>query len=40
MTKVLEIPGKQGIYLNPIKTIYSKSIINTKLNGEIFKQSH
>ena len=32
--KVLKRSGIQGTYLNIIKTIYSKTIANTKLNGE------
>jgi hypothetical protein len=34
MIKVLETSGIQGPYLNMIKAIYSKSVDNTKLNGE------
>jgi hypothetical protein len=34
MLKVLERSGIRGPYLNIIKTIYSKTIANTKLNGE------
>ena len=34
MLKVLERSGIQGPYLNIIKAIYSKPIINIKLNGE------
>jgi hypothetical protein len=32
--KVLERSGIQGPYLNTIKTIYSKTVANMKLNGE------
>ena len=32
--KVLERIGIQGLYLNTIKTIYSKSVANIKLKGE------
>ena len=34
MVKVLGISGIQGPYLNIIKTIYSKPVVNSKLNGE------
>jgi hypothetical protein len=34
MIKVLEISGIQGPYLDIIKTIYSKTIANIKINGE------
>ena len=34
MIKVLEISEIQGPYLNIIKSIYSKTIANIKLNGE------
>ena len=34
MIKVLERPRTQGTYLNIVKTIYSKSTANIKLNGE------
>jgi hypothetical protein len=32
--KVLEKSGIQGPYLNMIKTIYSKPIVNVKVNGQ------
>jgi len=35
--KVLEISGIQGPYLNIIKAIYCKPIVNIKLNGEILE---
>ena len=34
MLKVLERSEIQGPYLNIVKTIYSKPVANTKLNGE------
>jgi hypothetical protein len=34
MIKVLEREGIQGPYLNIIKAIYSKPVVNIKLNGE------
>jgi hypothetical protein len=34
MIKVLERSGIQGPYQNIIKTIYSKTVANNKLNGE------
>jgi hypothetical protein len=34
MIKALERSGIQGPYLNMIKTIYSKTIANIKVNGE------
>ena len=34
MTKVLERSGIQGLYLNIIKAIHSKSVANVKLNVE------
>jgi hypothetical protein len=34
MIKVLERSGIQGLYINIIKTIYSKPVANIKLNGE------
>jgi hypothetical protein len=34
MIKILEGSGIQGPYLNTVKTIYSKSIVTIKLNGE------
>jgi hypothetical protein len=34
MLKVLERSGIQGPYLNIVKAIYSKPVINVKLNGE------
>ena len=34
MIKVLERSGIQGPYLNMIKAIYSKPVVNIKLNGE------
>jgi hypothetical protein len=34
MIKVLERSGIQGPYLKIIKTIYSKSVANIKVNGE------
>jgi hypothetical protein len=38
MIKVLERSGIQDTYLNIVKAIYSKPVVNIKLNGE--KQSH
>jgi hypothetical protein len=37
MLKVLERSGKQDIYLNIIRAIYSKLIANIKLTGENIK---
>lgn len=37
MIEVTEILGIQGTYLNIIKTIYSKSIVNTNLSREKLK---
>ena len=37
MLKVLERTGIQGAYLNITKAIYSKPIVNIKLNGEKLK---
>ena len=34
MIKVIERSGIQGLYINIIKTIYSKPVANIKLNGE------
>lgn len=34
MIKVLEIPGSQDPYLNIVKTVYSKWVVNIELNGE------
>jgi hypothetical protein len=34
MIKVLERQGIQGPYLNMIKAIYSKPVVNIKVNGE------
>jgi hypothetical protein len=34
MIKVLERSGIQGPYLNLIKAIYSKPVVNIKVNGE------
>ena len=34
MIKAFEISGIQGSYINIIKAIYSKSVVNVKLNGE------
>ena len=34
MIKVLESSGIQGSYLNIIKSIYSKPVVNIKLNEE------
>jgi retron-type reverse transcriptase len=34
MIKVLERSGIQGPYLNMIKVIYSKTVVNIKVNGE------
>jgi hypothetical protein len=34
MIKVLERSGMQDTNLNKVKAIYSKSIVNIKLNGE------
>jgi hypothetical protein len=38
--KVLERSRIQGPYLNIIKAIYSKPVVNIKLNGGNLKQSH
>jgi hypothetical protein len=40
MIKVLERSGIQGQYLNMIKAIYSKPIVNIKVNGEKLEHSH
>jgi hypothetical protein len=40
MIKVLEISGIQGPYLNMIQAIYSKPVVNIKVNGEKPEQSH
>ena len=37
MIKVRERPGIQGPYLNIIKAVYSKTVVNIKLNGEKLK---
>jgi hypothetical protein len=37
MIKILERSEFQGPYLNRVKTIYSKPVINIKLNGEKLK---
>jgi hypothetical protein len=37
MLKLLESSGIQGSYLNIIKAIYSKPIVNIKLNGKKLK---
>jgi hypothetical protein len=37
MSKVLEISGIQGPYLNIIKAIYCKPTANIKLNGDILE---
>jgi hypothetical protein len=37
MSKVFQISGIQGTYLNIIKAIHSKLIANIKLNGEKLK---
>jgi hypothetical protein len=37
MIKVLERSGIQGLYLNTIKAIYSKTVANIKLSGEKLK---
>jgi hypothetical protein len=37
MLKVLERSGIQGVQLNILKAIYSKSIVDIKLNGEKIK---
>jgi hypothetical protein len=37
MIKVLERSGIQGPYINIIKAIYSKQLVNNKLNGEKLK---
>jgi hypothetical protein len=37
MIKVLERSGIQGPYLNIIKAIYSKPVVDIKLNGEKLK---
>jgi len=34
MIKVLEKTEIQGPYLNIVKAIYSKPVVNTKLNGK------
>jgi hypothetical protein len=34
MLKVLKTSGTQGTYLNIVEAIYSKPIVNIKLNGE------
>jgi hypothetical protein len=34
MIKVMERSGIQGPYLNIIKAIYSKPVVNIKINGE------
>jgi hypothetical protein len=34
MIKVLERSGIQGLYLNMVKAIYSKPVVNIKVNGE------
>ena len=34
MIKVLERSGIQGPYLNIVKAIYSKPVVNIKVNGE------
>jgi hypothetical protein len=34
MVDILERSGIQGPYLNIVKSIYSKSVANLKLNGE------
>ena len=34
MIKVMERSGIQGPYLNIIKAVYSKTVVNIKLNGE------
>ena len=34
MIKVMEKSGIQGLYLNIIKAIYSKTVANIKVNGE------
>jgi hypothetical protein len=40
MIKVMERSGIQGPYLNMIKAIYSKTVVNIKVNGEKLEQSH
>jgi len=37
MLKVLESLGIQGSYINIIRGIYCKPMVNIKLNGEIFE---
>jgi hypothetical protein len=37
MLKILEGSGIQGPYLNIIKVIYSKQMVNIKLNEEILE---
>jgi hypothetical protein len=37
MLKVLERSGIQGLYLNIIKTVHSKSTANIKLNRDILE---
>jgi hypothetical protein len=37
MLKVLKRSGKQGSYLHIMKEIYSKPIVNIKLNGDILE---
>jgi hypothetical protein len=34
MIETLEILGIQGTYLNIIKAVYSKPVVNIKLNGK------
>ena len=40
MIKVLERSGIQGPYINIVKSVYSKPVANTKLNGEKPEQSN
>jgi hypothetical protein len=37
MIKVLERLGIQGPYLNIVKAIYSNTVANIKLNGEVLE---
>jgi hypothetical protein len=38
--KVMEKSGIQSTYLNIIKAIYSKALVNIKLNGEKFEEEN
>jgi hypothetical protein len=37
MIKVLERSGIQGTHINIVEAIYSKPVVNTKLNGDKLK---